>query len=382
MNRPSATIALLVSLIALASCGNPPRPAESGPDVDSDPAGARPREPGSKAMATGWWSQVLLETGSRLSGVAVGDVLPDVPGNEIVVVGTDHTLRLIWRDGTEWRDEIIARTPGEMIQVDVGDVDANRPGDEIVAVGVTSGGEDDAGAKGAVVYVRRDGDEWTATQVYEDNALLHGVCIRPSGVWVTGYSNKIHLLGRQAAAPWPAHSAPLPGPGRSIAPTSGGVVVACRDGSVIDISLSGVLGPVPIPRDKRDAGRARIAAAGRDVLAADDDGTLTFLTTSDDGADDHRADGRVVLHRGPDKLRGAVLADLDPTAPGLEAATAGYDGTIRVFTRIASQWNEDVVARDTDRFHHLTAGELPGWKGVVLVGVNYSGKVTVAGKTE
>ena len=377
MTRPSATLALLVSMAVLTGCGNPPRPAESAPDVDSDPAGARPREPGSKAIAPGWRSQVLLETGSRLSGVAIGDVLPDAPGNEIVVVGTDHTLRLIWRDGTEWRDEIIARTPGEMIQVDVGEVDANRPGDEIVAVGVTSGGEDDTGAKGAVVYVTQDGDEWTATQVFEDTALLHGVCIRPSGIWVTGYSKKVHLLGPQDAVPWPAHSAPLPGPGRSIAPTSGGVVVACRDGSVIYIALSGVFGPVPLPRDKRDAGRARIATAGRDVLAADDDGTLTLLTTSDDNA--HQG---VVLHRSTDKLRGAVLADLDPTAPGLEAATAGYDGTIRVFTRVSSQWSEDVVARDTDRFHHLTSGELPGWKGVVLVGVNYSGKVTVAGKAE
>ena len=88
-----------------------------------------------------------------------------------------------------------------------------------------------------------------------------------------------------------------------------------------------------------------------------------------------------VLHTGPDKLRGAVLADLDPTSPGLEAATAGYDGTLRAFTFANDEWREAIVARDTDRFHHLTSGVLPGWDGTVLIGVNYSGKVTVAGKS-
>jgi len=356
--------ALLISAALLLGCANDQPGSVQSPDAPA--SGAQPA-----ATGTEWRSAVLLDTGSKLSGVAVGDLLPDAPGNEMVTVGTDHKIRLIWRDGETWRDEVIATTPGEMIQVAVGDVDPDLPGDEIMAVGVASGGEDDPGAKGAALYVTREGDAWTAVQVFEDTALLHGVCIKSSGVWVTGYSDRIHLLGRQDALPWPAHSAPLPGPGRSIAPTAGGVAVACRDGSVVDVSLSGVVGPVPMPRDKRDVGRARVAAADRDVLAADDDGTLTLLTAGESG---------VVLHQGTDKLRGAVLADLDPSAPGLEAATAGYDGTIRVFTRTGATWRDQVVARDTDRFHHLTSGTLPGWAGIVLVGVNYSGKVTVAGR--
>lgn len=365
---------LLVSVVLLVGCAN----GQSVPAPSTDPATETPAS-AEQPAATGaqWRSAVLLDTGSKLSGVAVGDLLPDAPGNEIVAVGTDHTMRLIWREDDGWRHEVIATTPGEMIQVHAGDVDPGRPGDEIVAVGVTSGGEDDPGAKGAAVYVKRDGDAWKAVQVFEDTALLHGVCIKPSGVWVTGYSNRIHLLGRQDEGPWPAHSVSLPGPGRSIAPTADGVTVACRDGSVVDVSLSGVVGPVPMLHDKRDVGRARIAAAGPDVLAADDDGTLTLLTSSEGGDLE-----RMVLHKAVDKLRGAVLADLDPSTPGLEAATAGYDGTIRVFTRTGATWRSDLVGRDTDRFHHLTSGVLPGWAGIVLVGVNYSGKVTVAGKAQ
>ena len=361
---------LLLSVALLVGCTNGqsvPAPSTAAPEPVEEPAA-----PGDE-----WRAAVLLDTGSKLSGVAVGDLLPGVPGNEIVAVGTDHTMRLIWRDGEEWRDEIIATTPGEMIQVDVGDVDAGRPGDEIVAVGVATGGEDDPGAKGAAYYVTREDGAWKAVQVFEDTALLHGVCIKRSGVWVTGYSNRIHLLGRQDAGLWSAHSATLPGPGRSIAPTAGGVVVACRDGSVVDVSLSGVVGPVPMLRDKRDVGRARVAAADPAALAADDDGTLTLLT-----AVENRAPERVVLHKSADKLRGAVLADLDPASPGPEAATAGYDGTIRVFTHDGATWQGVVVARDTDRFHHLTSGALPGWDGIVLVGVNYSGKVTVVGKVK
>jgi len=374
----SAVLPLSLALITGCTGGQPDAaPPHDGPGPDAQADSPADAQPGA-ADDGAWRAEVLLDTGSKLSGVAVGDLLPEVPGNEIVTVGTDRKMRLIWRSGEECHHEVIATLPGEMIQVDVGDVDPDRPGDEIMAVGVTSGGEDDPGAKGAAVYVRREGDAWKAVTVFEDTALLHGVCIQSSGVWVTGYSNQIHLLGRQDAGPWPAHSAPLPGPGRSIAPTAGGVTVACKDGSVVDVSLSGVLGPVPMLRDKRDVGRARIAAvADTDVLAADDDGTLTLLTTGADGRPE-----RAVLHKGPDKLRGAVLADLDTTSPGLEAATAGYDGTLRAFTFANEEWREAIVARDTDRFHHLTSGVLPGWDGMVLIGVNYSGKVTVAGKAQ
>lgn len=357
MTRPAL---VLVTAALLAGCSN----GQPGSEAAASPAGA-------PAPAAGWRSAVLLDTGSKLSGVAVGDLLPDAPGNELVVVGTDHKMHLCYFDGQAWKQTVIGSTPGEMIQVAAGDVDPTRPGDEIVAVGVETGNEDDPGAKGAAVYVYRNGDEWKAEQVFQDSALLHGVCIKSSGVWVAGFSGKIHLLGRQAKAPWPAHSATLTGPGKSIAATPGGVVVACKDGSVAAVSLSGVVGPVPATRDKRDGGRARIAAAGNHVLVADDDGTLTLLTGESGPGE--------VLFKAEQNLRGAVLADLDPAVQGLEAATAGYDGTIRVFTGGAGHWSGGVVARDTDRFHHLASGVLPGWPGTVLIGVNYSGKVTVAG---
>ena len=99
--------------------------------------GASAASTGSTAVdARGWVSAVLLDPASKLSGVAIGDLLPDRPGSEIVAVGTDHRMHLIWRDGGTWTSEVIATTPGEMIQVAVGAQDPDLPGDEIGAVGV------------------------------------------------------------------------------------------------------------------------------------------------------------------------------------------------------------------------------------------------------
>lgn len=357
-------LAGLLLVAPLAGCGNGGSPA-----VGADGAPARPPSAEAPASPGRWEAVVLVDTSSRLSGVAIGDVLPDRPGNEVVAVGTDHRMHLVWREGEAWHDEVIATTKGEMIQVAVGDLDRTLPGDEVVAVGVASGNEDDPGARGAAVLVRRVDGAWTVSTLLQDSALCHGVCLDGAVTWVAGYGRRVYrLVGARGEG---ATSANTPGPGRSVARALGGVVIACRDGAVLRVAeeAGGALAVDLLHR--REQGRARIAAAGDDLLVADDDGTLSLLGRA----------GAEVVWKGEAALRGAVLDDLDPAAPGLEAATASYDGTMRVFARRAAGWAGAIVARDSDRFHHLVAGVLPGWEGPVLLGANYSGRLTVAWKS-
>ncbi len=362
--------AILGGLCALAlGCSN-------GPPATPGGGGATTAAP--EVTNPTWRSEVLLDTGSKLSGVVVADFVPSSTGNELLAVGTDHRWHLCRAGESGWSSEAIAQTPGEMIQIAAGDIWLRGDGTaEAVAVGVAAGNEDDPGAKGAAVLLRRNDDDsaWITEQIFEDSALLHGVAIVGEHVWVTGYSRRVHRLTRTAEGAWVALTADLPGPGRSIAPSAlgGSVIVACKDGSLVLVRAEGDTLKVT-GLDKRNSGRARVGTAGTTgpgaTVVCDDDGTFTLRGSGES----------TVLYKADQKLRGAVVADLDPDSPGWEAATAGYDGTMRLFRQGPGGWIGTIVATDSDRFHHLTSGTLAGWTGIVLVGVNYSGRVTVAGR--
>jgi hypothetical protein len=119
--------------------------------------------------------------------------------------------------------------------------------------------------------------------------------------------------------------------------------------------------------DQRVAGRARLGTDGTRVVAADDDGTLSLI------ADEQRT----TIHTETEKLRGAVLAELDPENSGLEAACAGYARRITVLRRTGGSWQSEVVHEGTDRFHHLLAVELDGRPGLELVACGYDGGLLV-----
>ena len=75
--------------------------------------------------------------------------------------------------------------------------------------------------------------------------------------------------------------------------------------------------------DDAGAGQSRLGFAGGQLIAARDDGVLAVFALPADLGTVGPGTGREI-HRETQKLRGAVLADLDPASPGLEAATAGY----------------------------------------------------------
>lgn len=320
---------------------------------------------GCRAAGTrGWTAAVIFQAPGKLGGCAVGDADPDRPGNEIVSVCSNGEVFLTRREGAGWKTDSIAKLGGEAIQVAIGDADPSTPGNEIVAVGVTEGGEDD-GAPGAATLIRRKGGGWKTEPIFEDRALIHGVCIESGSVFVAGYSLTAHRLWK-ADGSWKSEVvAALPGPGKNAVASRGGIVIACKDGSLVLVRKDGGWRSEVI--HAYGAGRSRLGAAGDRVIVANDDGTLHLL-------EGNRAR---VIHAESSKLRGAVLADLDPDHPGLEAATAGYEMKMSVLYR-NGKWRPVTVFKDTGRFHHLAAGPLPGISGIALVGCGYSGRLILA----
>jgi hypothetical protein len=313
-----------------------------------------------------WSSTVVFKTDGLIGGCAIGDAAAAVPGNEIIAVCRSGEIQLIFRDGDAWTSELIFTSPGEMIQCAVGDVVPDLPGQEVVAVGIASGNED-SGGPGAAYLIYRDKDAWKGEKIFEDESLLHGVCVGgEGGAFVTGYSRKAHLLSKSGPN-WVAEKvADLPGAGKAAVSTPKGALFACTDGSLVraDKTDSGWSSEVA---DKRDSGRSRLGVQGDRIIVCDDDGTLSIVGP----------EGREEIYSEPSKLRGAVLCDWDPSFPGVEAATAGYEKKITILYKQNDVWIPSPLFHDTGKFHHLAAGDLDGSPGMELAACGYSGKVVV-----
>jgi len=355
----------LALLLLLTGCG--------GDDVDPAAGG------GDETAAPSWGATIVFEAGQKLGGCAVGDVDPTHPGNEILAVAASGDIYVVRHDDQGWHGEVVATAGGEMIGCAIGDADPARPGLEAVVGGMLAGGED-AGGKGAAHLLYRDDAGWQLQPIYEDEALVHGVCIGDvdpghdgDEVIGVGFSRKATILGRDSDAWKTLGQADLTSPGKNAVVFKGGVVVACSGGTVDWVAVEdGAWGNESA--GTRFGGPARIDALGEQILVACDDGGLQLV----------EFEGSRQIHKEGQKLRGAVLADLDPSAPGQEAATAGYEKAMTVlYPPQAGEeaWTPVTVWRDTEKLHHLAAGELlADGQGLELVTVGYSGRVIVAAR--
>lgn len=308
---------------------------------------------------------IALEVTDKLNGCAVGDLDPAHAGNEIVVTSGKGAVLVVRRAGDGWTYELALDAPGEMIQVAAGDALPARAGDEIVAVGMKAGSESDD-APGAVHVIWREGAAWKSVVALETSALAHGVAVGDAGIFVVGFDRKVHLLRAKGEAFERVASADLPGNGKCALAVAGGALIACTDGSLVEAKLAqGKL--VTSVLDKRESGRARLGSDGTRILTSDDDGALVLVTPT----------GRQELYRETQKLRGAVLADLDPSSPGLEAATTGYSGRVTLLRETGGPFVPSLLFADRAGFHHAAAGELDGRPGLELVVCGLAGRVLV-----
>lgn len=313
-----------------------------------------------------WERSVLLATGSKLGGCAIGDLDPARPGLEIAAVAENGDVWVAWREGDEWRGEVAAHVGGEMIQCAIGDADLESPGDELVVVGMREGPEN-ASAPGRAHVIRRTADGWESEVIFDDAALLHAVSIQRGDVCVAGFTATAFRVVHGPGGWRPKKIAALPGAAKSALHALGGIAFACTDGSVVLVRRSGAGWSGDVLHE-RSVGRARLGTDGSRLVVADDDGQLTLI---DPAGTAER------LHRSRQKLRGAVLADLEPGIPGVEAATVGYDRKAVIVRRIDGAWQGAVLAQEPDRLHHLACGDVDPAPGLELVTVGFAGDLVM-----
>lgn len=389
-------------LLAVTACqGTLPGPGEvtAGPEPLSIPA----------VLDARWELSTVYRGDTRINGVACGELDPDSPGEEIVAVDRRGAVRAFRRSGEGFEPmdlgPAVSRNMGELVQVICADLVPSIPGDEIVAVGMFEGGEDDGGRGIVRVFARHPmaSGDWVEARLVTP-ALVHAVAAgdvepsRPGQELVfAGYFGEARLLGLVATEQWlsvedlsGAHDLEHQGNAKGACPTSGGFALACDDGGLVEFTR-GEDGSLSL-HGRRDLGAtlARIAAfPGDGVVVCDNGGMLRLIERGAGG----QLSGPVTgLERADNRLRGAVVADLVPEDEGVEVATAGYDGMIRVVTlenvEIRSMDHPDraarpgfmsskrSVARDSAKLHHLTTGVIDGL-GLCLVSCGYSGSVLV-----
>ena len=337
--------------------------------------------------ASPWQTQIVLEhPNAKFGGCGVGDLLTEHQGAEIAVTAADGSVYVIHRDGGVYGHELAWRAPGEIVQCTVGDADPTRPGSELVGVGMAEGDED-SGGNGAVylLYAQasdQGGHTWHSEVIHTEGSLVHGVTIVDGAVWTAGFDAKLRRIYRTANG-WatdPAVECTLPGAGKAVlALDSQRIAVACTDGSVVLATPNrGRWSLRVLHRRQPISGRARLATDGSRVVVADDDGSLYLLRPREKGP--RHAE---LLYKDDKKLRGAVIADLEPSRDGLEIATAGYSGRLTLLTEPRTgradrgAWDFMHLHEDESPLHHLLAAEIDGNPGLDLVSCGFAGKVYV-----
>lgn len=316
--------------------------------------------------AAGWTRDVVISTGTKLGGCAIGDLDPARDGLEIAAVAENGDVWIAYRDGGEWHGEVATNVGGEMIQCAIGDADLETPGDELVVVGMREGPEN-AGAPGRAHVIRRTASGWESEPIFDDASLIHAVCVADGEVFVGGFTGEAFRVVHSPSG-WRADRiADLPGAAKAAIRTRGGVAYACTDGSVVLVTRDGAGWSSEVVH-QRSVGRARLGTDGSLLLVADDDGAVTLL----------RPDGTAErVFKGRDKQRGAVVADLDPKVAGPELATAGYDRQVVLLRHVGGAWEPAVLAQEPDRVHHLACGDVDPAPGLELVAAGFAGDLVM-----
>lgn len=301
---------IAIGVALLGGCWSEPPPPAPAPAETPAPARA------------GWQHEVAFEAGTRVSALAAGELAAH-EGPELVVAGDGVVVA--WRAGQAWRTETVPAGEGPLLGVLVADADPSQAGNEIVVVGETPDGR---GRAELLSWTSNGG--WRSTRLCAPPQPLADAAMVGGTLCVVGES--AFALRRQEGR-WSAiELTKLPSPGRSLSVQGERLLIGCVGGELLELTLG--LGGAPRDLDQRVAARNAIGSARGHVVTADGDGTLSLLPKRGaEGLPERAArQDRVELHRSQRALTGALLADLDPDAEGLELAACGETGELVLLT--------------------------------------------------
>ena len=333
------------------------------------------------APAEPWRSEVLMQSDHGMGGVAVGDLDQETPGDEVAVGTEAGEAWVVRRVEGRWKAERVHAGDGELIMCAIGDVDPRLPGNELVGAGMVEGPESPEGP-GQVVLIARQGGAWSSRPIFRDDHMIHGVGVgdvaaRHEGceVIAAGFNHRVQLVYLDGDS-W-SHETIYVANDRlkvvlaadALPDRPGLELLATGSDGKPQVLWEGGLGwhHQTVYADR--LGQSRITAGDLGVLIGSDGGQVTLA---------QRKEGRwqtECLGRDSAKIRGVVLADLDPACPGPEAYACGYSGRVTQYVRTSDvSWEARIIHSQPRPLHHLVAGDFdPRHPGPELVTCGHGG---------
>ncbi len=133
-----------------------------------------------------WHAREIFRDDHMLHGVAIGDVVPEHAGNEVVVCGFSHRVTLLRSTGEAWAPETIYVANDRLKIVQIGDVLPERPGNEVLV----------CGTDGQVVVLWRDRLGWKHEVVLADARGQSRIALSDGEVLIGGDAGKVTLARR------------------------------------------------------------------------------------------------------------------------------------------------------------------------------------------
>jgi hypothetical protein len=362
--------------------------AASGCATLGGPSGSSPAE-------FGWDAVVAWEGTAAIERIRAGH--PDPSDAKLQLIGVDQAgvVVRVRFDGATPHSDVIYRHPTELTGVAIGDVDPSVPGEEVYVGGYAEGGGRE-GTGGAVIQIVLGPDGPTARRVWRGDAYVHAMeRIAPSKpgdpvrLLVTNYVGEIRLLTPAAGdGPWEDRlvyrDAPSTDPETPkikdvtlLRDAAGGTphvaMVVMKTGRVVVVDLDRPADAKLVHTEPGGLSRVSADAAGGAFLSGYA-GRILHLVPDGGG---FRVEA--IHHEAADSgLRGASLGRFPVAGGPATLATFGFFGFCRVLTPRNGAWDATTLFRDTDRGHALEAADLvPGNGGDELALGGYSKRITV-----
>lgn len=325
---------------------------------------------------------MLLTDSAPLYAVAVGDLVPESPGDEAVVGGESQALNLISGAGDAWRSERIFSDTWYIHSAAIGDIDPRHAGNEAVAVGRSE----------FVTGVRRDGASWSSERMLDYGNWIYDVAVgdldpavQGNETVVVGESGKVVLIWLDASAGrWANRTlwkdtryldtvvvADLlpssPGPEIAVAGYTHNVTLLQRDGDTWGVSQIWRDPELPVSMAAGDLDPSR---PGDELVLADFSGRLNLIgPNAGSGADVKE------LWRDSKTLYDVAVADLHPAYAGAEILTVGWSNRATVLHRDVTAWVAEEAWKDEAYIYGAAAGDFdPYHRGKEALVAGHLGK--------
>ena len=156
-------------------------------------------------VETQWNAEVAFEGNipDYIDGIAIGDADRDNDGNEVVWASRDMKVLMgNYDDAGAFSYETIWTSGGQQLTPAIGDLRPDLEGNEIMIVGLSSGMEDDEAGAGTAELLYKSASGWQNERIFTEEKLIHGCDIGDLDPNIPGEEGVLASFGWNATLVW------------------------------------------------------------------------------------------------------------------------------------------------------------------------------------